>query len=162
AVRRGAQCRVILEVALHAVVEDSPAAADNQSVVLERAPGEVQAWPHFDGWRIEHAFLDLSTSGGEHTVRTERIAVDVISGSALVSARAEESIESLALKVGGQVRDAQTCLQSEVRAHLPRILGIELVVVEAIVANRRLCALLHVGELSDQQICKVGAGAIPV
>src|SRR5262249_52807252 len=161
AIRRGAQSRVILEVALYAVVEDPYAATNNQSVILESAPGEVQARPPFDCGRIEHAFIDLSTSGGQHTVRMERIAVDVISRPGLVSARAEENIKPFALFVDGHMRSAKANLHSEVRAHLPRILGVKFVVVEAIVANRRLGALLPVGELSGQPIAPILPPAAP-
>src|SRR5262245_9250153 len=114
------------------------------------------------GRRIEHSLIDLSTFGVEHAVRTEGIAVDVISGSGFVSARAEENIESFALLVDGHMRRAQTNLQSEVLAHLPRILGVEFVVVEAIVSDRRLCAVLHVSELSDQQVAPVVGGPFPI
>src|SRR5262249_57628231 len=67
-----------------------------------------------------------------------------------------------ALFVDGHMRSAKANLHSEVRAHLPRILGVKFVVVEAIVANRRLCAVLHVGELSDQQIAPIVPRAVPL
>src|SRR5262249_17911553 len=162
AVRRGAQRGVILEVALDAVVVDSRAAADDQFIALKHVPGKAESRPQLEGGRIKHAFLYLSTGRREHAVRMERIAVDVITGAALISARAEYGVDPLALKVDAHVRYAQTRLQSEVRAHLPRILSVELVVVEAIVTDRRLCAMLHIGELSGQQIAPIAAGAIPV
>src|SRR3954469_6819273 len=88
------------------------------------------------------------------------VAVDEDALAVVISGRVKQHAEAIALEVLRQVSQAQTVLQREVRADLPAILSVELVVVVTEVVFRAVGALGKLNWTSDEQVAVVVASGV--
>src|SRR5207237_6031321 len=107
---------------------------------------------------IGNTFRNSAALGRENAVGLRPITVDQHALRRVIGALIEAHAQSIDLFVGRIPGDAQAVLQREVRAKLPAILGIELIVPEAEVAGRDIGRSDELCRTTDKDVSKDVAG----